>query len=140
MSGPQKALNVVAVLLIAYAVIVIVAGVALCFGASVPGVAGQSIEVDGSMIDAAALSTVLGATLIVSGVMYLIIGLLGRRGAKNPRKIGAFFVLAVIGVILGVVSAVMGILQGSLPLSQFVGLLVIIVCAALAYTIKQQRV
>ncbi|WP_139651924.1 hypothetical protein [Raoultibacter phocaeensis] len=139
MSGSQKALKVVSILLIVYAVIMIAAGAFLCFGASIPGVAGQAIDVGGTALDAASLSMVFGVSSIIGGVLYLIIGLLGMRGAKDPRKIGPFFVLSIIGVVLGVVSAVMGIVQGTFPLSQFIGLLVVIVCAVLAYNIKKQR-
>ena len=139
MSGSQKVLKAVSILLIVYAVIMVLFGAFLCFGASVPGVAGQAIDVNGSALDAASLSVVLGVSSIISGVLYLIIGLLGLRGAKNPRKVGPFFVLSIVGVVLGVVSAILGIMQGSFPLSQFIGLLVVIVCAVLAYNIKKQN-
>lgn len=139
MSGSQKALKVVSILMIVYAVLMILLGAFLCFGASIPGVAGQTIDVDGSLLDAATVSVVLGAGSIVSGIVYLIIGLFGKRGAKNPQKIGPFFALSVVGVVLSIASAVLGIVQGSFPLSQFVGLLFVILCAVLAFNIKKQR-
>lgn len=139
MSGSQKALKVVSIIVIIYAILMILLGAFLCFGASLPGIAGQAIDVDGSALDAAAVSVILGVGSLVSGVVYLIIGLLGKRGAKNPQKIGPFFVLSVIGVILSIASAVLGIMQGSFPLSQFVGLLIVILCAVLAFNIKKQQ-
>lgn len=139
MSGSQKALKVVSIIMIIYAIIVVLLGAFLCFGASIPGVAGQAIDVNGSTIDAAALSVAMGAGFVISGVFYLIIGFLGHRGAKNPAKIGPFFVLSVIGVVLAVVGSVMAVMQGSFPLSQLIGLLVVILCAVLAFNIKKQR-
>ena len=139
MSGSQKALKVVSILLVVYAIITLLLGAFLCFGASIPGVAGQAIDVSGSAIDAATLSVTMGVGFVISGVIYLIIGLLGNRGAKNPSKIGPFFVLSIIGVVLAVISAVLGVMQGSFPLSQLIGLLVVILCAVLAFNIKKQQ-
>ena len=41
----------------------------------------------------------------LGGAINLAIGIFGLRGANDPRKIGAFYVLAIIGLAFAVLSA-----------------------------------
>ena len=86
MSGSQKALKVVSVLLIIYAVAMAAFGVFMVAGGSF--LVGETVDVDGTAQAANVMAAALGAGTIAGGVIDLIIGLLGLRGAKNPRKVG----------------------------------------------------
>ena len=136
MSGSQRALKIICILLIAWAVILIAFGAFLTFGSGFA--TGNIVDSQGATVDAAAMSIALGIGTVVGGVVNLIIALLGLRGAKNPRKIGAFFVLCIIGVVLGLISLGMSIAQGSFQWSSIVSLALVIVCTVLASSIKKQ--
>ena len=101
MSGSQKALKVVSILLIIYAVVMTAFGIFLVAGGSF--LAGETIDVNGTAEAANVMAAALGGGTIVGGIVDLVIGLLGLRGAKNPRKVGPFFVLCIIGLVLGLV-------------------------------------
>ena len=85
----------------------------------------------------------LTVILILSGVIDLIVGILGLRGAKDPKRIGTFFVIAVIGLILAVVNLTITVATGqtdpgslSAPIAQIV---VMLVCVILANNIRNLR-
>ncbi|MEF9876542.1 MAG: hypothetical protein RR772_06505, partial [Gordonibacter sp.] len=67
-----------------------------------------------------------------------IIGFLGLRGAKNPRKVGPFFVLCIIGLVLGLIGLGMSLAQGSFDPSSLVNVAIMAVCLYLASKVKQQ--
>lgn len=138
MSGSQRALKTISILLIAWAIALIAFGAFLAFGAQSGAVAGDAVGADGAVVDASAMGMALGIGTIVGGVINLVIALLGLRGAKNPRKIGAFYALCIIGAVLGLIGLGMGIAQGTLPWSSVVSLAVIVVCFFLANSIKKQ--
>ncbi len=48
----------------------------------------------------AAMILLFGITILLVGIIYIAIGLLGRRGAKNPHRIVPFMVVATIGLLL----------------------------------------
>ena len=124
--------------MIVWAVLVIVMGALLAAGSQVPGVSGESIDFEGTSMDMSAAAIGLGVGFIIAGVIDLVIALLGLRGAKNPKKIGAFFVLCVIGLVLGVVGAAMQIMQGTFQWSSLVSVALVLVCTVLANNIKKQ--
>lgn len=136
MSGSQKALKVVSVLLIIYAVAMAAFGIFMVAGGSF--LVGETVDVDGTAQAANVMAAALGAGTIAGGVIDLIIGLLGLRGAKNPRKVGPFFVLCIIGLVLGLVSLGMSIAQGSFNLWSLVSLVIIAVCLYLSAQVKKQ--
>lgn len=136
MSGSQRVLKIISILLIVWAVILIAFGAFLAFGSGFA--TGYVVDSQGAAVDAATMSIALGVGTIIGGVVNLVIALLGLRGAKNPRKIGAFFVLSIIGVVLGLISLGMGIAQGTFQWSSLVSLALVVVCAVLAYNIKKQ--
>ena len=62
---------------------------------------GAQADFDGSEFAAAAVvAFLMGILLAIIGIVYIVIGILGRRGAKNPRKIVPFMVAATIGMLL----------------------------------------
>lgn len=136
MSGSQKALKVISIITIVYAVILLVFGVLMAAGGSLLG--GETIDVDGTAASAGIVAAILGVTLIVGGVVDLVIGLLGLRGAKNPRKVGPFFVLCIVGLALGLVGLGMSIAQGTFDPASLVNIVIIAVCLFLAMRVRRQ--
>ena len=83
----------------------------------------------------------VGLVLVGSGVVDLVVGALGLRGARDPRKVKPFFVLCVIGLAIEVAGDVWLAAQGmlsSIGASGAVELLVIGACTWLAYDIMRQ--
>lgn len=138
MSGSQKALKVISIVLLVWGVLMALLGVFLVAGSQVPGLSAESMDVNGTTMNMATAAVGIGAGIIVVGVVYAIIALLGLRGAKNPRKIGAFFILCIIGLVLGLVSLGMGVAQGTFQWQSLIGLVIIAVCAYLANVVKKQ--
>lgn len=138
MSGSQKTLKIISIILIIWAIIVILLGAFLAAGSSVPGMSAESINIDGSTMDMATAALGFGIGIIIGGVINLIIGLLGLRGAKDSHKIGLFFVLCIIGLVLGVIGIIMSLMQGAFQWTSLVSLVIIAVCTYLAHNIKKQ--
>lgn len=138
MSGSQKTLKIISIILIVWAVVIILFGALMAAGSAVPGMSAESIDMNGTAMDMATAALALGVGIIINGVISLIIALFGLRGAKNPHKVGAFFVLCVIGLVLGLVGIVMSIAQGSFQWTSLVSLALIVVCTVLASNIKKQ--
>ena len=136
MSGSQKALKVVSVLLIIYAVVMMAFGIFLVAGGSF--LAGETIDVNGTAEAANVMAAALGGGTIVGGIVDLVIGLLGLRGAKNPRKVGPFFVLCIIGLVLGLVGLGMSLAQGTFDLWSLVSVVIVAVCLYLSAQVKKQ--
>lgn len=136
MSGSQKALKVVSVLLIIYAVAMAAFGIFMVAGGSF--LVGETVDVDGTAQAANVMAAALGAGTIAGGVIDLIIGLLGLRGAKNPRKVGPFFVLCIIGLVLGLVGLGMSLAQGTFDLWSLVSVVIVAVCLYLSAQVKKQ--
>lgn len=138
MTGSQRTLKIVSIVLIIWAIVEVLLGVFLAAGSAVPGMSTESIDVNGSMMAMSTAALGIGIGVIVAGVINLIIGLLGLRGAKNPAKIGVFFVLCIIGLVLSIIGIVMSVMQGSFQWSNLVSLLIVAVCTYLASQIKKQ--
>lgn len=136
MSGSQKALKVVSLLLIIYAVVMTAFGIFLVAGGTF--LAGETIDVNGTAEAANAMAAALGGGTIVGGIVDLVIGLLGLRGAKNPRKVGPFFVLCIIGLVLGLVGLGMSLAQGTFDLWSLVSVVIVAVCLYLSAQVKKQ--
>ena len=138
MSGSQKALKIISILLLVWAILLIGFGAFLAFGAQSGAVSGETLSLDGSVVDASAVGMALGIGTVIGGAVNLVIALLGLRGSKNPRKIGAFFVLCIIGVVLGLIGTGMNIAQGTFQWNSLVSLALVVVCTVLANNIKKQ--
>ena len=138
MSGSQKALKAISIVLLVWGVLMVFLGVFLAAGSQVPGLSAESIDVDGTAMNMATAAVGFGVRTIVAGVVYAIIALLGLRGAKNPRKVGVFFVLCIIGLVLSLIGLGLGIAQGAFQWQSLIGVLIIAVCTYLANVIKKQ--
>ena len=81
--------------------------------------------------------------LLYGGAINLAIGIFGLRGANDPRKIGAFYALAIIGLAFAVLSALGTFFGGSADggdiASALFGLVLPLVCVLLAYNIKKEN-
>lgn len=139
MSGSQKALKVISIILIVWAVLGMLLGLFFAGGSLMPGIADQAVDVgDGSTVNLAAAAMGLGILAILSSLVYLVVGVLGLRGAKNPRKIGAFFVMCVIGLVLAIIVIALDLMNGRFDWTNLLDLAIIVVCTVLAQKIKKQ--
>ena len=143
-SGSQKALRVISIVLVVFAVISIVLGLAF-LALIAAGLGTDAVNAmdpnDPDLVAGIAVGLVLGVVLVGSGVVYLVVGALGLRGARDPRKVKPFFVLCVIGLAIEVAGDVWLAAQGmlsSIGASGAVELLVIGACTWLAYDIMRQ--
>lgn len=118
MSPRRKALSILSWITIAFGIVVFVfacvlIGLSADLMSQIPS--GTTLELDfqltttdgldadfnGSQLaTAAVLLGMLGALFVFIGIVYIVIGILGRRGAKNPRKIVPFMVVATFGLLL----------------------------------------
>lgn len=138
MSGSQRVLKIISILMIIWAIVQLLAGIFFIIGANLPDLQTQTISAEGTTMDMATASFALGVGLIAAFVINLIIGLLGVRGAKNPHKIGLYFVLCIIGLVLGLISLGMSLAQGTFNWYSLISLALIAVCTVLASKIKKQ--
>lgn len=138
MSGSQKALKIISIIMIVWAVITILFGAFLAAGSAIPGMSDQSIDVSGTALNASSAALALGVGTIVGGAINLLIGFLGLRGAKDPKKVGAFFVLCIIGLVLGVAGIVLNIVNGAFQWTNLVSVIIVAICTYLATAIKKQ--
>ena len=120
----QKALKVISIIMIVFAALTLLLGI-------------------GGIVTGGALG-ILGAGIgDLGGAINLAIGIFGLRGANDPRKIGAFYVLAIIGLAFAVLSALGTFFGGSADggdiASALFGLVLPLVCVLLAYTIKKEN-
>ncbi|MFR8829739.1 MAG: hypothetical protein ACLVHC_00115 [Eggerthella lenta] len=133
-SGSQKALRVISIVLGLAFLALIAAGLGTdAVNAMDPN--------DPDLVAGIAVGLVLGVVLVGSGVVDLVVGALGLRGARDPRKVKPFFVLCVIGLAIEVAGDVWLAAQGmlsSIGASGAVELLVIGACTWLAYDIMRQ--
>lgn len=145
MTGSQKAIKVLSIIVIVVAILSIVAGLVTCAG----GAAGVMAGADASAAEQQQLALgagvlfVLAGGALVSGVIDLIVGLLGLRGAKDPNKIMPFFVIAIIGAVFAVLNLIgcftSGQLDGTSIASAVVQLALMVVCVILANNVRKLR-
>lgn len=138
MSGSQKTLKIISIVMIVWAVITVVIGALLAAGSALPDLAQDTIDVSGTTLNAASAVLTAGLIVVVNGVLNFIVGCFGLRGAKNPKKIGVFFVLCIINLVLGVLGIVLNIVNGSFQWTSLISLAIVIVCTYLAVAIKKQ--
>ncbi|MCI1664797.1 MAG: hypothetical protein LKI25_00290 [Atopobiaceae bacterium] len=144
-STSQKILKVICIIWIVFTVIglILAIGVTALGGVGMFGV--SSGEITGA--DAASVTTggtlllVMGVATIIIGIVDLIVGIFGLRGANDPRKIGVFFVLCAIDLVICVIGVIAGMVQGSdqsTLVQNIVDCVWPAICLGLSYNIKQQ--
>ena len=136
----QKALKVISIIMIVLAGITLLLGVGGLVTGGFLGVAGLGTS-SGSAAMLGGVAIVASLVIVVSGVIDLLIGIFGLRGANDPRKIGTFYVLAIIGLAFAVLSALGTVIGGdwSSMGSAIIGLILPGVCVLLAYNIKKEN-
>ena len=138
MKGSQIGLRVICVILMIIAIVSIITGVALLIGATIPPLTSQYIEVEGKSITESQGALIAGLFALVNGMMYIFIASLGLKGAKNSNKIGGFFFLSILGLILAIITIVQAfIMETSIAPITVIQFLVIIVCVFLSYNIRK---
>ena len=139
MTGSQKALCVFAWITIAYGIIDILIGAAVIVSGAMIG-SDMTFQGDGVSLDGTSAGMIVGMGAIVPGVVMVIVGVLGLRGAKSPSKIGPFWTLALIGVILNALELVSQLFGGDLTsvIGAIFGFALVLACFILANNIKKQ--
>ena len=104
---------------------------------------GAAASADGS-VDAstgAAATAVLGVggiLLTVPGIISILEGVLGVRAANDNQKIMPVWVLAIIGLVFGVIGLIMSIVQGNFQWSSVVSVIISGLMFWIANNIKQE--
>lgn len=144
MSGSQKALKIISILVIVFAVLAILLGAVFFAAMTDPSFTSTTTDIEGTMWTGGEMAAVVGGFLVIAGVVDLIVGILGLRGAKNPAKIGAFYVIAWIGLVINAIELILtfvsmaqGTADASTLTSSFINLAFMVVCVWLARNIKQ---
>ena len=143
LSPARKALKVISWLIIAFSILYFVLGVGL-FSLGIYALGGQeqAKQLQLEQEDQFTALFVIAVLAIFMGLVIFIIGLLGMRGAKNPRKIMPFIIVSVVEVIgsfYGIVTSIMGDLNEVVILSQFIQLIPSLVCLIVASIVRKQR-
>ena len=141
MSGARKALKVISVIMIVVAVLNILAGLMVVFGASFV-VGQQSASIDGITVDVGTSLQAVGVMAAVSGIVSIIVGILGVRGANRPEKIGPFKVVSCIGLVLCVAQFLMYLAtdqMASYGVGGALSLVVQIVIVCLAFKVAAEK-
>lgn len=128
MSSSQKTLKVICIVLMVWSALTLLFNVLAMLGGAltliVPGMG---------------FSLIFTGFLGIFGALFdIVVAALGLRGATDPAKIGPFYVLAIIGFALAVVSAVAGMFAGDFQAQEIVSALLTGVCAVLASNIRQE--
>ena len=139
MSGAQRALKIISIVLIVLAVITLGFGLFLALGSFMPGIADETFSYQGETVNMQLMAIVMGVTVIIMGLVDLIIAIFGLRGANHPEKIGPFFVLCIIGVVISLIGLGGSLVQGQVDGASIGSLVVIVVCLILASKIRQQN-
>ena len=124
----QKALKVISIIMIVFAALTLLLGIGGIVTGGALGILGAGIGDAGS-------AALVGGVAAVAGFVL--------RGANDPRKIGAFYALAIIGLAFAVLSALGTFFGGSADggdiASALFGLVLPLVCVLLAYNIKKEN-
>lgn len=128
MSGYRKALKIVSIIEIVLAVLALLAALAsmgvIALG---PEVTSETVSADGVTLTVGQTFATFGAVALISGLIDLVVGILGVRGANNPEKIGAYYVLAIIALVFDLVEfvlSVVSLIQGTESVEGFISALI----------------
>lgn len=141
MSGSQKALKVISVVLVVFSLLGLVLGILLIASAGFTGVGDDSIQLEGSTMDLATAAMGFGIFAIAGSLVNLIIAALGIRGANRPAKIMPFLVFAIIGLAFGLLTLVGDFTNGmamNQMASDIIDVALLAICVGLALRIRKQ--
>ena len=156
MSGSQRALKIMSIIIIVISIFMILGGLFAMAGGALlsmddygnmsaisagldPGLYGGDVTM--TVGEAGVLTMQLSILITVIGVVKLIVGIFGLRGANDSAKIGAFRTIAVIGVVLALVDLGYIVITGALGMispALLINTILIIVCLGLSNTIKKE--
>lgn len=148
MNNYQKTLKVLSIILIVCAALSIVIGIAfIAMAAANTSINSEVLTETGNMVITYGTgSTLLGLVFLVSGIIELIVGFFGLRGSKDPQKIGAFYVMALIGLIYEIASFVLccvfyatNSVDTSTLLAQAISVIYVGICFWLSVKIKKAQ-
>lgn len=134
MSGSQKAVKIISIIMIIAGVIVGIMGL----GIVLTGGAGLALT-DDTTTSAEVLGGGIG--IVLTAIVNIIIGCCGLRGAKDASKIKPFYIFCIIGLVVSLAGVVVGFVQGqgmTAISSNIVSLLLIIICVLLANNVRKQ--
>ena len=138
----QKALKVISIIMIVFAAFTLLLGIGGIVTGGALGVLSAGVDDAGSAALVGGVAAVAGFVILLGGAIDLAIGIFGLRGANDPRKIGTFYVLAIIGLVLAAINALGAFFSGgdgSDIASGLFGLVLPLVCVLLAYSIKKEN-
>ncbi|MEG1750529.1 MAG: hypothetical protein RR241_02015 [Raoultibacter sp.] len=134
MTGSRKVLNILSIIILVFGILGVLLGIFFIAG----GTMLQGSQIEG--VDAQVLSTMMGVMVIIGSLIDVVIGSMGRRGAKDPAKIKPFFVICVIGLVLYVMSIIGALTTGdvaALP-NYLISLVLVIACLYFADKVKKE--
>ena len=141
-SSSQKALKVISIILIILAIISIIGSFMMALGGGVVGGAAAGAA-DPDAFMAGSVLMIGGIILALGSVFDLIVGFLGLRGANNPSKIGIFYILAIIDVVVSLAIVIYSLFGGSFEIYTIIGEVISlafpVACVVLAYNIKKEN-
>ncbi|MCQ2752230.1 MAG: hypothetical protein MJ189_03950 [Coriobacteriales bacterium] len=138
-SNAQVALKVISIIIMISAILTLILGLLSIFGgALLTGTDQDSFYVALGM-DASQALLIFGIIIVVAALVDLFVGIFGVRGANNPDKIGPFYVISIIGVILDVGALVYSIFTGGFQVMYLIEAIFVIVCMLLAGSVRKQR-
>lgn len=134
MSTSRKVIKFFSILSIIAGLILVVCGVLFGLDLFDKGAAELAIPVDEAHFDGVLLAVIAG----VQGIVQIIIGWIGIKGANQPSKIGTFFIFSLIALIYYAVC--FGILMATqgFDAATFVGTLWHLVMVVLANNVKKE--
>lgn len=137
----QKALKVISIIMIVLAGLTLLLGITGIASGGFLSITGLSSTNGNSIALLGGMAIIAGLIIVVGGIINLLIGIFGLRGASDPRKIGTFYVLAIIGLAFAVLSALGTVVGGDWSSlgSAIIGLILPGVCVLLAYNIKKEN-
>ena len=146
-SGSQKVLLVLSIINIIVAVLALLSGLLVMLGGAAVGTipasdAAAALEGTGvTQGEAGALVGIAGFVIVFSGVIELVVGILGVRAANDNQKIMPVWVLAIVQLVLYAISLISIIAGGSFGtqgVSAIVSLVVAFLIVWLANNIKKE--
>ena len=142
MSNSRKALKVLSILAIIFAAMQILLGGLLFLGAGAGLMAGQVVETGTEVMDASSAAIYSGVSLVLVAVLSIVVGIFGLRAAKDPSKIGPYKVLAIIGLVIGIIQMLSFVISGQIAsygISGWLGLAMLVFCVILAFNISKEN-
>lgn len=137
MSESRTGLKIISVVILALGLYDLIPGLILVFANGAPDIASSVMLVKGVEYTGATPALVFGILCVVSGLIFVLVGLLGWRGASDPTKIKPFFILAIIGSVFAVLLLVLDLVTGTWPVSSALDAFFVISTAVLANSIRK---